>query len=114
VQKEERRQLGRVSVVVVVPLGQGVGRELLLAQRVPQLEPLLGVVAPIIGLAAVVERGSRKDLRKKINRSHTHTHTDRKQHPRQRHTHTHTTRTTPQKNTSHKHLTTLEGGATRR
>ena len=47
---------------------------------------------------------------KNINRSHTHT--DREQHPRQRHTHTHTTRTTPQTNTSHKHLATLEGGAT--
>jgi len=47
---------------------------------------------------------------KMTNRSHTHT--DREQHPRQRHTHTHTTRTTPQTNTSHKHLTTLEGAAT--
>jgi len=59
---------------------------------------------------AAIQRGGVGGLCKKINRSHTHT--AREQHPRQRHTHTHTTRTTPQTNTSHKHLTTLEGGAT--
>jgi len=49
---------------------------------------------------------------KKINRSHTHS--DREQHPRHRHTHTHDKNNSPnlQTNTSHKHLTTLEGGAT--
>jgi len=50
---------------------------------------------------------------KHINSSHTHTHTDRKQNTR--HRHIHTTRTTShnlQTNTSHKHLPTLEGGAT--
>jgi len=46
----------------------------------------------------------------KINRSHTHTH--RENNTPDNDTHTHTTRTTPQTNTSHKHLTTLEGGAT--
>jgi len=46
---------------------------------------------------------------KTINRSHAHrTHRQRK-HPRHRQ-HTRTTR--PQTNTSHKHLTTLNGGAT--
>ena len=57
---------------------------------------------------------------KKINRSHihththTHTHTDREQHPRHRHRHAHDKNNTPnpQTNTSHKHLTTLEVGAT--
>jgi len=47
---------------------------------------------------------------KKINRSHTHTPTE--QHPRHRHTHTPTAKNKPPTNTSHKHLTTLEGGST--
>ena len=49
---------------------------------------------------------------KKINRSHTHT--DRESHPRHRHTHAHDKNNTPnpQTSTSHKHVTTLEGGAT--
>ena len=47
---------------------------------------------------------------KKINRSHTHTPTENITPDTD--THTHTTRTTPQTNASHKHLTTLEGGAT--
>jgi len=40
----------------------------------------------------------------------THTHTDREQHP-DTHTHDKNSTHTPT-NTSHKHLTTLEGGAT--
>ena len=63
-----------------------------------------------------IQRGALADelLLGTVNRStgHTHAHTDREQHPRHRHTHTHTTRTTPQTNTFHKHLTTLEGAAT--
>ena len=42
----------------------------------------------------------------------THTHTPTENNTPDTDTHTHTTRTTPQTNTSHKHLTTLEGGAT--
>ena len=56
-----------------------------------------------------------KKIQPRVKRStgHTHTHTDREQHPdTDTHTHTRTTRTTPQTNTPHKHLTTLEGGAT--
>jgi len=47
-----------------------------------------------------------------VNRSsgHTHKHTDREQHPL--HTHDNNNTPTPQTNTPHKHLTTLEGGAT--
>jgi len=62
---------------------------------------------------------SKKDERlrrsrcQKINRSHAHAH-DREQHPRHRRTHAHDKNNSPnpQPNTSHKHLTTLEGGAT--
>jgi len=45
--------------------------------------------------------------------THTHIHTDRELHPRHRHTHAHDKNNTPnpQTNASHKHLTTLEGGA---
>jgi len=46
----------------------------------------------------------------KRSTGHTHTHTDREQHPRHRHTHAHDKNNipSPQTNTSHKHLTTLE------
>jgi len=49
---------------------------------------------------------------KNIHRSHTHTHAPTENNAPDTDTHTHTTRTTPQTNTPHKHLTTLEGGAT--
>ena len=51
---------------------------------------------------------------KKMNRSHTHTHTHRKNNTPDTDTQTHDKNNTrnPQTNTSHKHLTTLEGGAT--
>jgi len=45
--------------------------------------------------------------------THTHTHTDREQHPpTPTHTHDKNNTPNPQTNTPHKHLTTLEGGAT--
>jgi len=49
----------------------------------------------------------------KRSTGHTQTHTDREQHP-DTDTHTHDKNNTPnpQTNTPHKHLTTLEGGAT--
>jgi len=47
---------------------------------------------------------------KTINRSHAHRTRRQRKHPRHRHTHAHDK--TPQTNTSHKHLTTLNGGAT--
>ena len=53
------------------------------------------------------------ELRSCVKRSTGHTHRDREQHPRHRHTHTTKNNSpNPQTNTSHKHLTTLEGGAT--
>jgi len=42
----------------------------------------------------------------------THTHTPTENNTPDTDTHTHTTRTNPQTNITHKHLTTLEGGAT--
>jgi len=50
---------------------------------------------------------------KQINRSHTHTHRQRTTPPTPTHTRTRQEQhPKPQPNTSHKHLTTLEGGAT--
>ena len=51
---------------------------------------------------------------KKINRSHTHTHTPTENNTPDTDTHAHDKNNTPnpQTNTYHKHLTTLEGGAT--
>jgi len=49
---------------------------------------------------------------KKINRSHTHIYRQRIIPPTPTHTHDKNNIATPQTNTSHKHLTTLEGGAT--
>jgi len=52
-------------------------------------------------------------LCKMINRSsHTHTHTDQRTTPSTPHTHDKNNNPNPQTNTPHKHLTTLEGGAT--
>ena len=47
-----------------------------------------------------------------INRSHTHTHRQRTKSPTPTHTHGKNNTPNPQTNTPHKHLTTLEGGAT--
>jgi len=70
----------------------------------PARRPLDGRGAPGVPLA----------LQPCVNRATGHTHTDREQHPRHRHRHTHEKSNTPnsQTNTSHKQLTTLEGGAT--
>jgi len=51
-------------------------------------------------------------LQVKRSTGHTHTPTENTTHDNDTHTHTHTTRTTPQTNNSHTHLTTLEGAAT--
>jgi len=51
-------------------------------------------------------------LRGPVKISTGHAHTPTENHTPDTDTHTHTTRTTPQTNTSHKHSTTLEGGAT--
>jgi len=61
-------------------------------------------------LGQVVKRPELSCSRETINRSNTHT--DREQHPQHTHTHDKNKTPNPQTNTPHKHLTTLEGGAT--
>ena len=51
--------------------------------------------------------------RENINRSHTHTPTENNTPDTDTHTHDKNNTPNPHTNTPHKHLTTLEGGATR-
>jgi len=76
-------------------------------------------LAALAAAAAALRRGDAKQLpshvpSEDINRSHTHTHTPTEDNPPVTDTHTHDKNNTPnpQTNTPHKHLTTLEGGAT--